>query len=107
MPLVILLWDVQEPMKRELYRLAKDSVLRHTEVGERELLRSNREDCVDARCLLVCVLSRCGLTDMEVSELMGVSRQCVTKLRGSLDMRLRKWSVRTNWQRICNEVATD
>lgn len=92
-------------MKSELYRAAMNSVCKHGEVEECMLLRSNREDCVDARCLLVCALSRYGLTDTEVAELMGVSRQCISKLRGSFDMRLRKWNVRTNWQRICNELA--
>jgi len=93
-------------MKHELYEQAVACVLKHTEIGESALMRSNREDCVDARCLLVCALSRYGLTDTEVAELMGVSRQCISKLRGSLDVRLRKWSVRTNWQRICNELPT-
>lgn len=94
-------------MKHELYSQAKDSVLKHTEIGESELLRSNREECVDARCLLVCALSRYGWTDGEVAAMMGVTRQCVTKLRCSLDLRRRKWSVRTNWQRICNELAME
>lgn len=95
---------VSRTVKRRLYAEAQGIVIATTEVDEEKLLRSNREDCVDARCLLVCALSRYGLTDTEVAELMGVSRQCISKLRGSLDMRLRKWSVRTNWQRICNEL---
>ena len=94
-------------MKRELYNQAVACVQKHTEVDFKGLMSSNREECVDARCLLVCALSRYGLTDHEVSELMGVTRQCVQKLRCSLDLRKRKWSVRTNWQRICHELSTE
>lgn len=94
-------------MKRELYNQALACVLKHTEIGFEVLMKSNREDVVDARCLLVCALSRYGLTDIEVAELMGVTRQCVSKLRTSLDLRKRKWSVRTNWQRICNDLAME
>lgn len=90
-----------------MYGTTIDSICKHVEVERDMLLRSNREDCVDARCLLVCALSRYGYTDTEVSELMGVSRQCVSKLRNSLDVRLRKWNVRMNWQSICNELATN
>lgn len=94
-------------MKHELYNQAVACVLKHTEIGESALMKSNREECADARCLLVCALSRYGLTDTEVAELMGVTRQCVQKLRCSLDLRKRKWSVRTNWQRICHELPTE
>lgn len=94
-------------MKRRLYEEAREIVIATTEVDEEKLLRSNREECADARCLLVCALSRYGLTDTEVAELMGVTRQCVQKLRCSLDLRKRKWSVRTNWQRICHELPTE
>ena len=94
-------------MKHELYNQAVACVLKHTEIGESALMKSNREECADARCLLVCALSRYGFTDGEVAELMGVTRQCVSKLRPSLDVRRRKWSVRTNWQRICNELPTE
>ena len=94
-------------MKHELYNQAVACVLKHTEIGESALMKSNREECVDARSLLVCALSRYGFTDAEVAELMGVTRQCVQKLRCSLDLRKRKWSVRTNWQRICNELPTE
>jgi Na+-driven multidrug efflux pump len=47
------------------------------------------------------------ISSMVVAELMGVTRQCVQKLRCSLDLRKRKWSVRTNWQRICHELPTE
>lgn len=94
-------------MKHEIYNQAVSCVLKHTEIGFEMLIKSNREECADARCLLVCALSRFGFTDTEVAELMGVTRQCVSKLRTSLDLRKRKWSVRTNWQRICNELPTE
>ena len=94
-------------MKHDLYNRALACVLKHTEIDLVVLMKSNREDVVDARCLLVCAMSRYGLTDIEVAELMGVTRQCVSKLRSSLDIRRRKWSVRTNWQHICNELAME
>ena len=90
-------------MKLELYRSAKESVLRHTEVDEDLLLSSNREDVVDARCLLVCVLAKCGLKDVDIAELTSLSRAGVCKLRNSFSMReTRMFSIL--WKRICADV---
>lgn len=65
------------------------------------VLKSNREECVDARCALVFVLGRL-VTDRQLSEMMNVSRQCVNHLRRNQENRY-KWS----WQyrALCSELA--
>ena len=92
-------------MKLELYRSAKESVLRHTEVDEDLLLSSNREDVVDARCLLVCALAKCGLKDADISELTHPTRAGVCKLRNSFSMRGNRMFL-IEWKRICSDVET-
>lgn len=90
-------------MKLELYRSVKDSVLRHTEVDGDLLLSSNKEDVVDARCLLICVLAKCGMKDAEIADLTSLTRAGVCKLRNSFSMReTRMFSIL--WKRICADV---
>ena len=91
-------------MKHELYNAAKDSVLKHTEVDETMLLNSNKEECVDARCLLICYLSKVGMTDTEIAELTGLTRQGVGKLKASFDARRMKKMFFILWKRIVNEL---
>lgn len=90
----------------DMYNAVKESVCRNTEVNEADMLSSNREECVDARSILVDVLIRKGVTEKEVSSLTGLTRQCVNKLKNGFSHRLRKWSVSTNLQSIDNELAT-
>ena len=90
----------------EMYNKVKDSVCRHTEVGEEDMLGSNREECVDARSILVNVLISKGITEREISALTGLTQQCVNKLKNGFTFRLRKWSVTTNLQSINNELTT-
>ena len=94
-------------MKHDLYDRAKSIVVKHTEVGDDMLLKSHREDCVDARCLLVCALGRYGLTDTEIAELMELTRPCVCKLRMSFDDRRRKRMFSILWRQISNELETE
>ena len=90
-------------MKHELYNATKDSVLSHTEVDESMLLICNKEECVDARCLLVCALSKCGLKDAEIASLTSLTRPCVCKLRNSFAARNTRMFL-ILWKRICADM---
>lgn len=90
-------------MKLELYRSAKYSVLHHTEIDEELLLNSNKEECVDARCLLVSCLSKCGLKDADIAELTHLTRAGVCKLRNSFSRRGNRMFI-ILWKRICSDV---
>jgi hypothetical protein len=76
-------------------------------VGIPDIFTSNKEESVDARTILVCVLSSKGISDQEIAQLTGLSRQCVNKLKNSCKYRKAKWSFSSNLQQISNELATN
>lgn len=92
-------------MKTEdLYRIMKAAVCRHTGVGEPDMLASNKEECVDARYLLVHFLAR-YLTDEEISKNTGLTRQAVNYIRNHFGQKLRKWSIKSCMEDIGNEIT--
>lgn len=92
-------------MKTEdLYRIMKAAVCRHTGVGEPDMLASNREECVDARYLLVHFLAR-YLTDEEISRQTDIPRQSVNRIRNRFELKMHKWSVRNCLHEISSELA--
>lgn len=65
------------------------------QIQETDLWTSNREECVDARCVLCTILNEWGLTDTDISRRFGLTRQGVNKLRNGFYSRHRqKWNVR-------------
>lgn len=92
---------------RELYQTVVVSVCRHTGIDKELLFKSNREECVDARAILVNVLACKGVTEREIVNLTGLTQQCVNKLKNNFSLRLHKWSVTTNLQSINNELTTE
>lgn len=76
-------------------------------VGISDIFTSNKEESVDARTILVCVLSSKGISDQEIAQLTGLSRQCVNKLKNSCKYRRQRWSFSSNLQQISNELATN
>lgn len=91
-------------MKSELYESAMRVVCAHTEVEREMVLSSNREDCVDARCLLIYALYRIGLTDTEIASLTGLTRPCISKLRVSFGDRKSKRMFSILWKQISHEL---
>lgn len=86
-------------MKKEnLYREMLDVVCDVTGVSEDDLLSSNREECSDARFLLVLALSS-HLTDLEICGLLRRTRQGISFIRSNVS-KLRKWSVKAYWKEI-------
>lgn len=86
------------------YQGALHSVREH--VGISDIFKTNKEESVDARTILVCILSSKGLSDHEIAQLTGLSRQCVNKLKNNSKYRSRKWSFAANLQQISHELAT-
>ena len=76
-------------------------------VGVPDMFSSNCEESVDARSILVHILSGRGLTDSQISSFTGLTRQCVNKLKNSVRHRSGKWSYRSFMQQISNELATE
>lgn len=64
---------------------------------------TNKEEYVDARSVIVAVMSDNGMTDTEIARTFGKTRQCINKLRNNFKYRLRnKWSVRQTYNTIKN-----
>lgn len=87
--------------KEELYREISEMVCDVTGVSYTDMIHGNREECSDARFLLVKALS-VRLTDIEIAGLIGRTRQCVNSIRNN--RKPMKWSVRMNWEEIRKQV---
>jgi hypothetical protein len=87
-------------MKTKLFNEILSKVSEVTEIDKEEILKSNKEECTDARYILIQLLFKMGFTDTEVSERMGCSRQSVNYAKNHFEERLGKWSVRTNYQEL-------
>lgn len=95
-------------MNREIVQFYTHTLQTVSQVtGQTEILHSNREESVDARTILIHVLSGKGITDKEISILTGLTRQGVNKLKNSVRYRQRKWSFREDLKQISNALATE
>lgn len=87
-------------MKTELFNEILSKVSEMTELQPEEILKSNKEECVDGRYILIQLLFKMGFTDTEVSERMGCSRQSINYAKNHFEERLVKWGVRVNYRDI-------
>ena len=87
-------------MKTELFNEILSKVSEVTELHPEEILKSNKEECTDARYILIQLLFKMGFTDTEVSERMGCSRQSINYAKNHFEERLIKWGVRVNYRDI-------
>lgn len=91
---------------RELYEMVVGAVCRHTGYDEVSILERNLEGCVDARYMLVHILSR-YLTDEEIAKEAKFTRQSVNYIRNHFDLKEKKWSFRNILADICNDISND
>lgn len=64
---------------RQIYSGLIQKLCAESEISESDLLSSRDERCFLARIAVVCGLSDKGLTDMEISRVMGLSQQVVNR----------------------------
>lgn len=88
----------------ELYQDIIIMVCDVTGIDEADILHSNREECADARYLLVMALSRM-MTDEEIGRVIHRTRQGVSYIRSNR-AKLSKWIVASNWQAISKYIAS-
>ena len=86
------------------YRKVITSVCGHYGLDEVILLHSNKEDCVDARATLVGVLIERGLTEADLVQLMGLTQQCINKLKNSVRFREKGWTFRETMKAVKREL---
>ena len=87
----------------ELYQTMVAAVCRHTGVGVVDVLESNKEECVDARYILIHFLSQ-YLTDEDISRVTGLTRQAVNYIRNHFEQKMNKWSIKSNMSDIGDEI---
>ena len=86
------------------YQHVMDTVRRHYGMDEQPMLHSNKAECVDARATLVAVLVQKGLTESEMTQLTGLTQQCINKLKNSVRFREKGWSFRETLRIISSEL---
>ena len=87
----------------DLYQIMMSTVCRHTGVGELDMIESNKEECVDARYILIYFLSK-YLTDEDISKNTGLTRQAVNYIRNHFENKMNKWSIKSCMHDIGNEI---
>lgn len=75
-----------------------------TGVSAAEMLTSNCEEHVDARHILVYVLSCRGYSDTKISQLTKLTRPCVCMIRNNFKYRQRRYFVNLNYQIVHSRV---
>lgn len=86
----------QEEMYYEILRVVEDV----TGIPAKDMLSSNREECVDARHILVYTLGNRGFSDTKIAELTRLTRPCVCMIRNSFKYRKKRYFVRLNAEEV-------
>lgn len=69
------------------------------ESDKQEILKSNKEETVDARYILIYILST-KLTDKEIAKVTGLSKSYANKVRNTFHKRIRKYSLKKKFDEI-------
>lgn len=88
---------------KEFYQESKNIVCRVTGTDGKRLFCCNKEECVDARYILVAVMSK-YLTDDEISRTTGISRSCANKIRNGFKGKMQKFSFRCMYHSVLKDV---
>ena len=89
---------------KDLYQTINAMVRKHTGIEMPSLIFSNKEECVDARYILVYFLAQ-FLTDDEISRHTNLKRQSINHIRNNFECKLQKWSVKNCTSEISRELA--
>lgn len=86
--------------KVELFNEVLDNVCKGTELDTDSVKSSNREECVDARYLVIAVLSE-KLSDKQIAEVSGWSVQLVNKAKNSFHKRCKcRWGLKGMYKEL-------
>jgi arginine/ornithine N-succinyltransferase beta subunit len=86
--------------KVELFNEVLDNVCKGTELDTDSVKSSNREECVDARYLVIAVLSE-KLSDKQIAEVSGWSVQLVNKAKNSFHNRCKcRWGLKELYKEL-------
>ena len=65
----------------EVYQNIAGTISEITGLPYSEIINSNREECVDARSILVNKLLKTGFSERRISDYSGLTIQCINKLK--------------------------
>lgn len=81
-------------MKKELFNEVLENVCRSLELDADSVMHSNKEECVDARYVIIAVLSE-RLSDRQIAEVSGWSVQLVNKAKNAFKDRCKfRWGLK-------------
>lgn len=86
--------------KVELYKNILGKVCEMTELSCEKVCKSNLEECVDARYVVIAVLSE-KLSDKQIAEVSGWSVQLVNKAKNSFHNRCKcRWGLKEIYKKL-------
>lgn len=87
--------------KVDLYENILGKVCEMTELSHEKVCKSNLEECVDARYVVIAVLSE-KLSDKQIAEVSGWSVQLICKARNSFHNRCRfRYGLKDMYKKLC------
>ena len=86
--------------KREYFDFILGKVCEMTELSCEKVCKSNLEECVDARYVVIAVLSE-KLSDKQIAEVSGWSVQLVNKAKNSFHKRCQyRWGLKEIYKKL-------
>lgn len=87
-------------MKELIFNNVLQKVCETMDVNVESILRSNKEECVDARYIAIAVLSE-RMSDRQISEISGWSIQLVNKAKNAFRERCKfRWGLKESYKEI-------
>lgn len=87
--------------KREIFNEVLGNVCKSLELDADSVMHSNKEECVDARYVIIAVLSE-RLSDRQIAEVSGWSVQLVNKARNAFVNRCKfRWGLKGIYKELC------
>ena len=86
--------------KRDFFKNILEKVAEMTEISLEKVLKSNLEECVDARYVVIAVLSE-RLSDKQIAEVSGWSVQLVNKAKNNFANRCKcRWGLKEMYKKM-------
>ena len=86
--------------KRDFFENILGKVAEMTEISLEKVLKSNLEECVDARYVVIAVLSE-KLSDKQIAEVSGWSVQLVNKAKNNFHKRCNyRWGLKDMYKKL-------
>jgi isopentenyldiphosphate isomerase len=93
-------------MKTELFNEILNKVAEVTELDKESILHSNKEECTDARYVVVAVLTE-RLSDRQIAEVSGWSIQLVNKAKNSFASRSKfRWGLKEIYKELLSYIES-